>query len=366
MDASLDLEAFDVNSINTNSRIVVVGKTASGKSTKIEWIMRSLGRRIRKGFVMTGSFTNGDYAWVPPLYKHDGYDENTIRNVCYVQECKVVEQRLDPTIDPDIWFILDDLSDDDKVMTNKYLKQLFSKGRHRRITTIVMCQYFRDLRKGLRPNIDYLILLANKSPDDRKGIYNQYISCVTFPVFNRIFDKCTENYGALVFKNNANGNEANDCFSYMRIPDSEFEPDPHNPGKFRLPPFEIGCEKYRDYSRRHYRDIGKEKMEAVAAAKIRKKQRLHRKKERLRKLAIGEGDARIVSTIGSDEKSSMLTSNSELHSEPVQVGEVQFFGGGSKHHTRELDEFSIHEGDDGNGGGDGGSNIWNTASARSF
>lgn len=336
----MDIAPWDVSTIERNCRIVIVGKTESGKSTKIKWIMRSLGLRIRKGLVMTGSYTNRDYHdWVPEIYIHDGYDEQVIRNLNRIQECKIIESEVDPSVDPQIWYICDDMSDDKKVMGSHELEKLFARGRHKRVTSLVMVQYFRHLQKPLRPNIDYLILLNNKSADDRAGIHKQFISCVTLATFNQIFDQCTNNMGALVFCNNSKKNDARSCFRYLRIPDSEFIPDPlRGPDKVKLPPFRIGCKKYRIYSKRHFYDEVREQRLAVAEARKRERERAKRKHERVQAEALGAGSVanggrgrvdprRLMSIIGSDYKSSVLTPNaSVLHSEPTPVGHVTLSG----------------------------------------
>jgi hypothetical protein len=325
--------------------------------------MRSLGARIRKGLVISGSSCD-DYGYVPALYRHRGFDEELLERINSCQEQRVIERDYDHTVDPSLWIIFDDLSSDKSVMGSKALKELFSQGRHNEITTIVLCQYFMDLPKSLRTNIDYVILLADKSPANRKSIREQFVSCVKPAQFDRIYSQCTEDFGALVLNNKSKTNEPSDFFSFFRIPEREFIKKKVM-GKGRdgvmreklkdvLPNFDIGVPEYRAYSERHYHNKEREKQRLLADQKSRKKRREVRKKERIRKLAAGQTDVHMVSTIGSDYKSSQMTSNSQLGSEPVMVmGDIR------AHDGLEIDTFS-HRGDGTE------SNMWAEPSARSF
>jgi len=344
----MEIEPFDVDSIPANCRILLVGKTGAGKSTKMAWIMRTWGKKIRKGLVMSGSACN-DYTYVPAAYRHRGYDAELIHKIRVEQDSRATQKEFDPTMDNSLWLILDDLSGDKTVMSDKSLKELFSMGRHGEISTVVMCQYLMDLPKALRTNVDYIILLADKSPSNRKALKEQFVSCVSQSTFGRIMDSCTQNKGALVINNRTDSNSPQDVFSHLRIPDREFVRG--DGGKMRLPDFDIGHASYREYSKRHFYDREREKQKSRVEERLRKKRRADRKSERLHQLQCGMMDARVVSTIGSDYKSSIVTADTRLGSEPVMVSS------NIVRHGIEIDTFSE------NGGG---ASNWPEQSARSF
>lgn len=299
---SVELNAFDAETMKLDTTILVVGKRGSGKSTKIKWIMRSIGKRITKGIVIRG-VPNDDYTYIPLLFIMNTFDSEFLHRIIYEQTVRrkkweFLGMRGDP---PRMFLILEDYSSDRTAMNDKNLKFIFHNGRHIFITLIIVCQYFKDLPKALRSNVDYLFMLNDKSTENRKSIWKEYMSFIErFADFNAIYDKITANHSALIMRVDQSNSIA-DCLFQLRISKKDMDE------KGRLADFDVGSDNYRQYSKEHYYNEENEQLQMEVQRQLRHENRKERNAERERRIQAGEESMLAVSTIGTDDRSSVLT-----------------------------------------------------------
>lgn len=208
------LERFDLNSIEPNSTIVVIGRRGSGKSTLIKAMLRR-DRRSRAVMCMSGTEdSNSDYAaYVPNLFVYNQFDMDAFRRFIDVQQRQSDEYakglRKDP---PDRTLLCDDVMYDRKPMRSTEMRRLLMNGRHWHTKFILAMQYCMDIEPALRTQIDYVMAFRDPIRKNRRRLHENYFGVVDdFGDFSRIFEECTEGYGFLVARNNVKSNRVSDC-----------------------------------------------------------------------------------------------------------------------------------------------------------
>lgn len=114
--------------------------------------------------------------------------------------------------------ILDDCSDDPRIISRPPFPAYYKKGRHWRMLHILALQYALDIKPGIRSCVDYAFLLATNNKSDRKKLYENFgAGCIpTYNDFCDIMDVCTENRTALVINNMTTSNKLEDRVFYYK------------------------------------------------------------------------------------------------------------------------------------------------------
>ena len=86
--------------------------------------------------------------------------------------------KVNPTIDPRAFLVLDDCLYDNSWTKDKNVRSLFMNGRHFKILFIITMQYALGIPPNLRTNIDYIFILRENYVSNRKILYEHH---------NRIF-----------------------------------------------------------------------------------------------------------------------------------------------------------------------------------
>ena len=90
---------------------------------------------------------------------------------------------------PEYIFILDDLSTE---LSNPSVTALLKKNRHFKSKVIVSNQYWNDLAKSSRKNLDYMILFGAQPKDKLQEIHKELDLSTTFDEFYRFYKFATE------------------------------------------------------------------------------------------------------------------------------------------------------------------------------
>ena len=96
-----------------------------------------------------------------------------------------------------------------------------------------------DMGPDLRTQVDYLFALRENIHSNKQKLWKYFFGMFNkYEEFNRVMDKCTENYSALVLDNTcAKSNQVTDCIFWYKA-------DPTLPG------FKMGKQLYWNVSRR--------------------------------------------------------------------------------------------------------------------
>ena len=198
------------------SKIVIVGKPGTGKSTLIKGLLYSKKHIFPVGMAMSGSEdTNHSFEQImPSTFIYNEYNEEKI--IEFIKRQKLAKQYLS---NPWAFLVLDDCTDDPKVFNKRLQNALFKKGRHWNLMYLLSLQYAMDVKPAIRTNIDGIFILREPIESNRKKIYDNYASIIpTYEIFCELMNQLTEDYNAMYIHNAAKTNDWTECVYYWKAP----------------------------------------------------------------------------------------------------------------------------------------------------
>ena len=246
MGANIQLKKFDMTSIKQDKVCVFIGKRETGKSFLVKDLLY-YHKNLPVGTVISGTESANCFYGniIPPIFIHDEYNPEIIRNVMKKQKkmkqlmIKELNDNGSTKINPNAFLILDDCLYDASWAKDPNIKTCFMNGRHWHIFFIITMQFPLGIPPNLRTNIDYVFILRENIVSNRKRIYDHYAGMFpTFEVFCQVMDQCTENYECLVIHNNAKSNKLTEQVYWYKAVDH--------------PPFKIGPEGLWLYNKKFF------------------------------------------------------------------------------------------------------------------
>lgn len=227
---------------------IVVGKRGSGKSVFTTNILYKLRKTPLAVVISPTNEVNDEFSpYIPPNLIYTDYDGTIIENLKQ-RQIKVMKQR--PSKDPhrkynpqnDVLLILNDITFDAALMRrDKMLAWLFKNGRHYQITTVILCQYVKDLPPVLRTNTDYVFCCRDNNSENLKKLYDAYFGVMpSYPFFQDVFLAVTENYGIMCLNNRSLSMDLTDLIYWYHA-------------TLKLPKFKLCSEKLWKYARKKQR-----------------------------------------------------------------------------------------------------------------
>ena len=209
----------------------------TGKTTLIKSLLYSKKHIIPVAMVQSGSEEGtGSYAeFIPDTFIYNDYEEQKVTD--FVERQKYAREYL-----PNPWacLILDDCTDEPKVLNTGLQRGLFKRGRHMGLLYILSLQYALDLKPGTRVCIDGTFILKENNLQIRKKLFDNYASVIgDFGLFCQIMDQITGDYTALYIHNSGQSNDWRDCVFYYKPP--------------RIPSsFKFGAKDYWNFHKARY------------------------------------------------------------------------------------------------------------------
>lgn len=231
---------------NGGSKIVVVGKPGTGKSSLIKGLLYSKKHIFPVAEAMSGSEdTNHTFSqFLPSTFVYNEYNEEKMKD--FVKRQKLAKEHLQ---NPWAVIILDDCTDDPKIFNNPIQNAYYKKGRHWKCMYILSLQYAMDVKPSIRTNIDGIFILRESIESNREKLYKNYASIIpTYELFCELLNQLTEDYHAIYIHNATATNNWQDCVFYW---------------KAKLPPkdWKFGCKEYWDF---HYARYNPEYTDPIA------------------------------------------------------------------------------------------------------
>eukprot|EP00965_Chrysotila_dentata_P200632 6180082-Pleurochrysis_carterae.AAC.4 len=207
--------------------ILFVGKRNTGKSVLMNDIMYHLSKKVDFGIAMTPTEETAQAfrAHMPDQCIYSGFDSAKVDAMLRIQRelCKQHKAR-------SLFIALDDCMYDKKVLKGLSMRDLFMNGRHLHITLLNAMQYVMDMGPDLRTQVDYVFALRENIIANKHKLWKFFFGMFeTYAEFNRVMEKCTENYSCLVLDNTSRSNDISDCVFWYRadidIPDFKMGSD---------------------------------------------------------------------------------------------------------------------------------------------
>lgn len=245
-DNVIDIKPLNLDIINPNpqnysdpnqggSKIFIIGRPGSGKSTLIKALFHDKSRIIPVAVAMSGTESETGFynEFLPSVYIHDEYDPDALTNFIVRQKGTRQHNKTNP------WamLIIDDCMDDPTVFNKPPQPGLFKNGRHWKMLYIVSLQYALDVKPHIRSNIDGVFIFREPNVAIRKRLYDNYAGIIpSFHLFEQIMDAITGDFTALYIRIATITNDWKDCVFYYKAPISE--------------PFNFGCQEYQGYAKK--------------------------------------------------------------------------------------------------------------------
>lgn len=154
-----DIERYmslrDLGILEDDFSMLCVGKSRSGKSHFIKWLMREQAYRpwpFNYGVVFSNTAFEGSFDYIPRKYVYEDFNEEIVDNVIATQK-----KYLNEGYNTHAFILIDDCGGD---LKNPIFKKLFTMGRHYQLTTIVVCHYSKELGPLFRSNVNYFVFFG--------------------------------------------------------------------------------------------------------------------------------------------------------------------------------------------------------------
>ena len=222
------------------SKIVIIGKPGTGKTTLITSLLYEKSHIFPSGVAMSGTEdSNGHYSKLfPSTFVFNALDKNVIEQ--FVSRQKLAKNHL-----PNPWniLLLDDCTDDPKLFNDPLFLGLYKNGRHWKMLFILSLQYALDIKPAIRTNIDGTFILREPNLRNRKILHDNFAGVIPdFTLFCEILDQLTDDYTALYIHNATTSNKMEDCIFWYKA-----KPVPND--------FKIGSEDYWNFHEQRFNNI---------------------------------------------------------------------------------------------------------------
>jgi hypothetical protein len=227
--------------LGDDATCLLIGKRKCGKTTALLDLLYSK-RRTPDGVVFCGTAeSNAAYDdIIPDSYVYGRWDPVDVQR--FMDRQKAVNGKRKRNRQPKKYsfMVIDDLAWDKKFTKDPMYKEILMNGRWDGIAPMfVTAQYCLAMEPAFRNQFDYIFLFRDIIPDNRRRLYQYFCGQLgTFKEFERIFDFCTDNYGALVVKNNGNSTKIEENFFHFRAKIRNWH---DNPGQ---KPWHVGSRQY--------------------------------------------------------------------------------------------------------------------------
>jgi hypothetical protein len=219
------------------SKIVVIGKPGTGKTTLISAILYSKKHIFPVGIATCGTEdSSGFYSRIfPPTFVYNKYSEDVL--ISFKKRQKLAKKHLE---NPWAVCLLDDCTDNPAIFKKPLQQGFYKDGRHWKMLYIVSLQYCMDVMPVIRSTVDGVFILREPNLKNRKSLYENYAGIIPdFNLFNQIMDQITNDFTALYIHNNTVSNDWTQCVYFYKA-----TPPPDT--------FKLGCREFWDFHYNRY------------------------------------------------------------------------------------------------------------------
>lgn len=219
IDACWNLSFFDVSKMKKNHIALYIGKRATGKSTAIlDYLSHNNDiSRVMCISPHAGKPYDAYTGKIPSKFMHEEYSPELLEKFIRKQKNLIYKVRMDPSVDPNAFLILDDCLYDAKSWINDVnLRTIFLNGKCLNIT-LLLAKNSLDIPLLLRDNIDFIFIFKETNIATKRRLFIQYASMFpTFEMFCQVLDQYTRDHGCLVIDNRVQRDKLEDQVFWYR------------------------------------------------------------------------------------------------------------------------------------------------------
>jgi len=204
-----------------NKTVILCGKRCSGKSQLMRYILIKSKHQFKKVFVIcpTEQINHFYKGLIKDENIFDSYNEQWVENLM-----KRMGSENDGKTDKEashVLLILDDCCSDSNFHQSKTLKQLLTKGRHYKITIVILCQYPYHIPPICRVNCDF-IAVGQLNTQGIEILTKEFLMGeITRKDFLKMYYDSTNNYKFLLINNNSSSDNSNldEIYGTLKVPE---------------------------------------------------------------------------------------------------------------------------------------------------
>ena len=214
---SYELRQFDPTTCKPHRVWLIIGARGTGKSKIMQDLVYKTRKNYDLGMAMTATTSTVETLkeFLPHrlIYKN-GYDFDKADKMLAVCKKMVADGKGRSVLN-----IQDDVMFESGVLKSKTQKELHFNGRHAFTTQMSTTQYCMDIPSNIRGNIDYVVALRENIVCNKKKLYEYFFGLFpSFKDFDRVFMRCTANFGALIIdKTQPTADIQNSLFHYSAM-----------------------------------------------------------------------------------------------------------------------------------------------------
>lgn len=233
------IHPLSVDDTTGGSKIVAIGKPGVGKTTIVSSILYHKKHIFPVAQVQSGTEdSNATYSKLfPNLFIYPKLNEPAIEN--FIKRQKQAKKYLQ---NPWGILLLDDCTDDPKILKKPLFQGIFKNGRQWSMLHILSLQYALDITPTLRCCTDGAFILRESSRRARKVLWENYASAIpTLDDFSDLLDELTTDYTSMFINNRVQSNQFEDCVFYYKV---DLDSMPKN--------WSFGAKAYWDFHEQRY------------------------------------------------------------------------------------------------------------------
>jgi hypothetical protein len=271
----LSIRKFNIKEMAINSKVVIIGKPATGKSTLIKDLLYQHHNKFTNG----GIIMSGKNVSPPDLFIYEGYggyggyNQDVIDKFMTRQKLLVLQKsmlrsevRQNGLSHPDnlAFLVNDDCIYDKSWVKNGTTQTLFKNGRSLEmffmLSMTMAMEFSLNIPPELRTCIDYIFIMTQSMLlEDRIRIFERYGNIFpNFQMFCDVLDNLTEDYHCMVIKNRVTSSKLEDCVFWYKA-------------QVHDKPFKVGTPGLWKYHHDHYNEDYDAEEEAAAMKREKQK-----------------------------------------------------------------------------------------------
>ena len=220
---------FKLEKMVDNPCVLIIGKRGCGKSVLADNIVQCLNKKNTSNISIISPSEKSDPFYQPKYPNatfesdlNDGFLEKILHDAA-VEKANSKIVQMDPAVENtrkknilvmDNYYVT-------KNEWSKSIAEILMNGRYYDFSYILTMQYSYAIPVSYRYNFDYIFLCRENATTSKIKLWENYAGVFpTFEIFDKVFDKCTENNRFMVIDNRTQSNNINDIVFWFK---SEFE-----------------------------------------------------------------------------------------------------------------------------------------------